>query len=39
VLDQPGQLLRTAVGFAGLPHPWYDLLLHRRRSWLDSWVT
>jgi len=38
VLDQRCQLLRTAVGFVGLPRPTYDLSLHGRRSWLDSWV-
>jgi len=38
VLDQRGQLLRAALGFAGLPRPSYDLSLHGRRSRLDSWV-
>jgi len=37
VLDQRGQLLRAALGFAGLPRPSYDLALHALRSWLDSW--
>jgi len=37
VLDQRGQLLRAALGFAGLTRPSYDLPLHALRSWLDSW--
>jgi hypothetical protein len=37
VLDQRGQLLRAALGFAGLPRPSYDRALHALRSWLDSW--
>ena len=37
MLDQRGQLLRAALGFAGLPQPSYDLPLHALRSWLDSW--
>src|SRR5881397_242740 len=37
VLDPRGQLLRAAVGFAGLPRPSYDRALHALRSWLDSW--
>jgi hypothetical protein len=36
VLDQRGQLLRAALGFAGLPRPSYDRALHALRSWLDS---
>jgi len=28
VLDQRGQLLRAALGFAGLPRPSYDRSLH-----------
>jgi hypothetical protein len=38
VLDQRGQLLRAALGFAGLPKPFYDRALHALRSWLDSWA-
>jgi hypothetical protein len=37
MLDQRGQLLRAALGFAGLQRPSYDLPLHALRSWLDSW--
>ncbi|PYM97039.1 MAG: hypothetical protein DME04_00120 [Candidatus Rokuibacteriota bacterium] len=37
MLDQRGQLLRAALGFAGLPRPSYDLSLWALRSWLDSW--
>jgi len=37
VLDQRGQLLRAALGFAGLSMPSYDRALHALRSWLDSW--
>jgi len=37
VLDQRGQLLRVAVGFAGCSLPSYDRALHALRSWLDSW--
>jgi len=37
VLDQRGQLLRAALGFAGLPRPSYDRALWALRSWLDSW--
>jgi hypothetical protein len=37
VLDQRGQLLRAALGFAGLPRPSYDLPLWALRTWLDSW--
>jgi class 3 adenylate cyclase len=36
VLDQRGQLLRAALGFAGLPRPPYDRSLWALRSWLDS---
>jgi hypothetical protein len=36
--DQRGQLLRAAVGFAGLPRPSYDRALWALRTWLDSWV-
>jgi hypothetical protein len=37
VLDQRGQLLRAAVGFAGCSMPSYDRALYTLRSWLDSW--
>jgi murein DD-endopeptidase MepM/ murein hydrolase activator NlpD len=37
VLDQRGQLLRAALGFAGLPSPSYDRALWSLRTWLDSW--
>src|SRR5690348_13646329 len=37
MLDQRGQLLRAAVGFAGCSLPSYDLALHALRTWLDSW--
>ena len=37
MLDQRGQLLRAALGFAGLPRPSYDRALHALRTWLDSW--
>jgi hypothetical protein len=37
VLDQRGQLLRAAVGFAGLPLPSYDRALWALRIWLNSW--
>jgi hypothetical protein len=37
VLDQRGQLLRAAVGFAGCSMPSYDRALHALRTWLDSW--
>jgi hypothetical protein len=37
VLDQRGQLLRAALGFAGLPRPPYDRALWALRIWLDSW--
>jgi hypothetical protein len=37
VLDQRGQLLRAALGFAGLPRPSYDRALWALRTWLDSW--
>jgi len=38
VLDQRGQLLQAALGFAGLPRPSYDRALWALRSWLDSWA-
>jgi hypothetical protein len=37
VLDQRGQLLRAAVGFAGCSMPSYDRALHALQTWLDSW--
>jgi hypothetical protein len=37
VLDQRGQLLRAALGFAWLPRPPYDRALWALRTWLDSW--
>jgi hypothetical protein len=37
VLDQRGQLLRAALGLAGLPRPSGDRALHALRSLLDSW--
>jgi hypothetical protein len=37
VLDPRGQLLRAALGFAGLPRPSYDRALWALRTWLDSW--
>ena len=38
MLDQRGQLLRAAVGFAGCSMPSYDCALHALRMWLDSWA-
>ena len=37
MLDQRGQLLRAALGFAGLPTPPRDYSLGALRTWLDSW--
>ena len=37
MLDQRGQLLRAALGFAGLGSP-NDRALHALRTWLDSWA-
>jgi hypothetical protein len=37
VLDQRGQLLRAALGFAGCPLPSYDRALWALRTLLDSW--
>jgi hypothetical protein len=37
MLDQRGQLLRAAVGFATLSMPSYDRALWALRTWLDSW--
>jgi hypothetical protein len=39
VLDQRGQLLRAALGFVGLPHPFYDRSLWALQTWLDSWAS
>jgi hypothetical protein len=38
MLDQRGQLLRAALGLAGLPRPSYDRALHALHSWPDSWA-
>jgi len=37
-LDQRGQLLRAAVGFATCSMPSYDRALWALRTWLDSWT-
>jgi len=37
VLDQRGDLLRAAVGFARCSMPSYDRALWALRTWLDSW--
>jgi len=37
MLDQRGQLLHAAVGFAGCSMTSYDSALHGLRTWLDSW--
>jgi len=37
VLDQRGQLLRAAVGFAGCSMPSYDRALWALGTWLDAW--
>jgi len=37
MLDQRGQLLRVAVGFARYSMLSYDRALHALRTWLDSW--
>jgi hypothetical protein len=37
MLDQHGQLLRAALGFAGLPRPSSNRALRALRTWLDSW--
>ena len=36
-LDQRGQLLHAALGFAGCSMPSYDRALWTLRTWLDSW--
>ena len=38
MLDQRGQLLRAAVGFAGCSMPSCDRALWALRTWLDSWA-
>src|SRR5437867_9782858 len=38
MLDQRGQLLRAALGFAGLSAPPRDHSLWALRTWLDSWT-
>src|SRR5262245_16200124 len=38
MLDQRGQLLRAAVGFARCSLPSYDRALWALRTWLDSWT-
>ena len=38
MLDQRGQLLRAALGFAGLPRPSHGRALWALRTWLDSWA-
>jgi hypothetical protein len=38
MLDQRGQLLRAALGFAGSSMPSYDRALHALRTWMDSWA-
>ena len=38
MLDQRGQLLRAAVGFAGCSMPSYDRALWALRTWLDCWA-
>jgi hypothetical protein len=38
MLDQRGQLLRAAVGFAGCSLPSYDRALWALRTWLDAWT-
>ena len=37
MLDQRGQLLRAALGFAALRRLSYDHALSALRTWLDSW--
>jgi hypothetical protein len=37
VLDQRGQLLRAALGFAGCSTPSYDRAVWALRTWFDSW--
>ena len=36
MLDQRGQLLRAALGFASSSLPSYDRALHALRTWMDS---
>ena len=37
-MDQRGQLLRAAVGFAGCSLPSYDRASWALRRWLNSWL-
>src|SRR5262245_47480514 len=37
MIDQRGQLLRAALGFAGCSFPSHDRALWALRTWLDSW--
>jgi hypothetical protein len=37
LIEQRGQLLMAALGFAGLPRPSYNRALWALRTWLDSW--
>ena len=39
MLDQRGQHLRAAVGFATCSLPSYDRALRALRTWLDSWAS
>ncbi len=39
MIDQRGQLLRAAVGFAGCSLPSYARALAALRTWLDSWAS
>ena len=38
MIDQRGQLLRAALGFAGLRDAPPDAALDRLHTWLDSWA-
>ena len=38
MLDQRGQLLMAALGYAACAMPSYDRSLHALRTWLDSWA-
>ena len=38
MLDERGQLLRAAVGFAGCSVPSYDRALWALRTWLGLWT-
>ena len=37
LLDQRGRLLVAALGFVGLPMPFYGHSLNALHSWLDTW--